>query len=261
MRTIALEYHDVVASNRWNDSGFPGTAAATYKLDVDLFARHVAGVEQAGVPVVNDLESIPLSESVGRPVLWTFDDGGVGYLQAADLLERRGWRGFVFVTTGSIGRPGFLSAADIRALHSRGHTIGSHSRTHPMKMSLLADGEISEEWRTSTASLEDVLGQRVRTGSVPGGYFSDRVASLASQHGITTLFTSEPVTRIRTIDGCTVVGRFTLRQTCQASYVVSLIAPMPGARAVQWLRWNAKKAAKSLAGGAYDRVREHVLGR
>ena len=32
MRVIALEYHDVVVDEQFDESGFPGRAAASYKI-------------------------------------------------------------------------------------------------------------------------------------------------------------------------------------------------------------------------------------
>ena len=72
------------------------------------------------------------------PSSWliTFDDGGVSALQTtADLLEKYGWRGVFFVTTDRIGTPTFLNADHVRELHRRGHVIGSHSCSHPERMS------------------------------------------------------------------------------------------------------------------------------
>jgi peptidoglycan/xylan/chitin deacetylase (PgdA/CDA1 family) len=259
MRVIALEYHDVVTPGAWDGSGFPGAAAASYKLGLDQFVAHLDAVGRSSAVIVNDARL--LDTAVGRPVLWTFDDGGSSYVEnVADTLEQRAWRGHVFMTTGQAGRPGFLSAADLRDLHQRGHVIGTHSRTHPAWMSSLSATAVGEEWRVSREELEDVLGEPVDIASVPGGFFSPMVAREAAAHGITTLFTSEPTTRSVTIDGCTIHGRYTLRRGDAASYVARLVSSNPAARAAQWCGWNAKKAVKRLAGPVYRRFRERVLG-
>ena len=262
MRAIALEYHDIVTSGNWEESGFPGNAAASYKLGADDFERHLEAVSSSGVVVINDVEGHAWTSRRGVGVLWTFDDGGSGYLaHAADRLERRGWRGLVFMTSGCIGKTGFLTGPQLRELRSRGHIIGTHSRTHPVRLATLTADEVSAEWRSSIADLEDVLGSRVLTGSVPGGSYSRRVAVLAAHQGIKTLFTSEPVTRTELVDQCTVVGRFTLRRGDPAAYVGRLVSGFPTARGLQWLHWNVKKAAKRVAGEAYGRLRDRVFGR
>lgn len=259
MHVIALEYHDVVAEGAWDTSGFPGGAAATYKVSLEDFASHLGAVQSAGRPVVATLAGAP--DVATAPILLTFDDGGAGFqAAAAERLERHGWRGSVFMTTGFIGQAGFLSAGDLRSLHARGHIIGTHSRTHPLRLATLAPASILEEWRASIADLEDILGVAVTTGSVPGGQYTRLVAELAATAGLTTLFTSEPETRVRRVDGCAVAGRFTLRRDDPASYVARLAARSSVARAGQWWRWNAKKVAKSLGGTRYLRMRDRWLG-
>ena len=261
MRIIALEYHDVVRPGAWEESGFPGASAATYKLPVDLFEAHMNTLRDSAGAVVSEVAT-GIENSEAPPVVLTFDDGGVGYVShAADVLEARGWRGIVFMTTSAIGRPGFLTASDLRDLHRRGHVIGSHSRNHPPRLSALPRAAIDEEWRTSLADLSDILGRAVRVASVPGGHHSSVVAESAAANGITTLFTSEPEVNVRTINGCRVVGRFTLRRDHTASYVGRLVGRAPFARGMQWCQWNAKKVAKLLGGQQYLRVRERIFGR
>lgn len=261
MRIIALEYHDVVRADAWSESGFPGSAAATYKVSVTDFAAHLDAVQQVGCPVLRILPENVDDDPDATPVMWTFDDGGAGFSShAADLLEQHGWRGHVFVTTGCIGKPGFLTANDLRSLHGRGHVIGTHSRNHPPRLSSMPKATISEEWRMSVSDLQDVLGSAVHVGSVPGGYYSRAVAELAAGHGLTTLFTSEPETRVSRVGGCLVVGRFTIRRGDPASYAARLVGKVPFARVAQWCQWNAKKVAKTVAGGAYRQVRERFLG-
>lgn len=260
MRIIALEYHDVVGDGSWDESGFGGPAAATYKLTVARFDEHLRALQRIGCRITTSIADARAGET--PPVVLTFDDGGSGYAaHAADLLERHGWRGCVFMTTGWIGRPGFLTASDLRSLHERGHVIGTHSRGHPVRMSALPKPAIHEEWRTSVADLEDTLSTPVRVGSVPGGYHSRAVAEAAAAAGLTTLFTSEPESTARWVNGCAVIGRYTIRQGDSGAYAARLVGRSPRARAVQWARWNAKKLAKAAGGTAYLRLRERLLGR
>ena len=262
MRLIALEYHDIVGGGAWDESGFQGTAAATYKLSVEAFRQHLDAVQRTGATVAHDVEAIRNHvDASSPPVLLTFDDGGSGFLNyAADELEARGWRGHVLMTTAHIGKPGFLTAADLRDLARRGHVIGSHSRTHPMPMSRLPSERIADEWKTSIGDLQEILGASVDVASVPGGFHSDLVAELAAANGIRALFTSEPVMRADTMAGCLILGRYTLRRSDGPDYVARLVGTRPFARASQWCTWNAKKVLKSVAGGYYKRVREGILG-
>ena len=262
MRVLALEYHDVVRDADWDESGFGGAAAASYKLSVADFDDHLEHLRRTGCEVSTRVPDVARSGGALPPVILTFDDGGSGYAaHAADRLERNGWRGCVFMTTGCIGKAGFLGAGELRSLAQRGHVIGTHSRNHPVRLSALPAPAILDEWRSSVADLEDTLGAAVRVGSVPGGYHSRVVAEAAAAAGLTSLFTSEPESAVRWINGCAVVGRFTLRQGDPGQLAARLVGRLPLARAAQWLQWNAKKAAKVVGGNAYLRVRERMLGR
>ena len=102
MSTFALIYHDVVEEDRREEAGFPGPLAARYKLTPEHFERHLHAIGQTG-------RSVGLAADAPDCAI-TFDDGGASALLAAEMLERHGWRGHFFITTGRIGTPGFLDA-------------------------------------------------------------------------------------------------------------------------------------------------------
>jgi peptidoglycan/xylan/chitin deacetylase (PgdA/CDA1 family) len=145
-------------------------------------------------------------------------------------------------------------------LHERGHVIGSHSCSHPLRMAACSEEQLRREWRDSVSLLRDVIGGEIHTASVPGGYFSRAVAQHAGAAGIRYLFTSEPVRRVEQVDGCLVIGRFTLRRWHGAPVARRLVARGSGARAGQWLRWNALKVMKRAGGGVYLKWRERLFG-
>lgn len=257
MRPITLEYHDVLASADFDASGFPGSAANSYKLASADFAAHLdvlRGRAGAGIDV-------RATHGVDVPVLITFDDGGSSALDvSAPLLEARRFVGHFFMTTGQLGNATFCSADALRELVARGHVVGSHSHTHPVRMAVLTDAELDLEWTTSYELLSDLLGAPATVASVPGGYFSSRVARSAARAGIRFLFTSEPVTSVSREGECLVLGRYTLRRSSPASEVASLVSRAGLARSRQWAVWNAKKALKAVAGETYLRVRASILG-
>lgn len=257
MRPITLEYHDVLSSGNFDASGFPGAAANSYKMTSADFASHLdvlRGRTGAGIDVRQ-------AQGHDAPVLITFDDGGSSALAvSAGLLEQRGFVGHFFMTTGQLNAPTFCSADALRELVKRGHVVGSHSHTHPVRMAVLTDAELDREWTTSYQLLSELLGAPATVASVPGGYFSARVARSAAKAGIRYLFTSEPVTSTSREGECLVLGRFTLRRTSPASEVASLVSRAGLARSRQWVVWNAKKAVKAVAGETYLRVRASILG-
>jgi peptidoglycan/xylan/chitin deacetylase (PgdA/CDA1 family) len=237
---VFLLFHDVYVGDP-RESGFASPAADRYKVTVDRFDRHLAAL--AGMPPGT------------RPFALTFDDGGVSYHTViADRLEKLGWRGHCFMPTDFIGQPCFLGREQIRELDRRGHHIGSHSSSHPARISSCSQDVVFEEWRRSIGTLQDILGHAVTTASVPGGYYSKRVAEAAAASGIHTLFTSEPVTRVAKVGQCDVVGRFTIRASCPPHRSEQLVGSAPWSRWSMLAGWTVKKSIKPILGPAYAPV-------
>lgn len=259
VRAISLMYHDVIPASGPAVTGFMDPGAMIYKFPEAEFRRHIDLLAEAGVSPCPDA---PAADS-GRPLFClTFDDGGISNRDvAAGVLEERGWRGHFFITTGRIGTPGFLDAAALRDLHARGHALGSHSVSHPRRMSALTPDQLRKEWTDSRRRLEDILGAPVLMASVPGGYCSRPVEDSALAAGYRVLFTSEPVQRVKRRGGGRILGRYSIQQGVSAEVAVKLARGDPAARGWQYLLWNSKKMAKAVGGTAWLRMREGVLRR
>lgn len=233
-------YHDVIPSGEENSSGFPGRDADLYKVTPELFEEHLRTIDKGSV-------------------LITFDDGGMSAMRVADGLEHHGLVGGFFVTTNYIGTRGFVDECDIRELHRRGHTVGSHSCSHPLRMGHCSWPQLLDEWTRSRETLEDILGEPVHVGSVPGGDFAPHVAEAAAMAGFTRLFTSEPTREERYAFGLTLIGRYTIQRWTTADTIAGLVsgAWLPCAR--QAIVWNAKKVSKRLGGEQYLKIRKLLL--
>ena len=243
MNEIVLLCQYAVSSDDFDSSRFSGGDAAIYKLPPKVFLRHLDAIVKAN-----------------SRALLTFDDVDVSaYSYIADELEERGWRGYFFIATNWIGKPGFLNASQIRDLRERGHIIGSHSCSNPTRMSRHTLGDIIHEWSLSSAVLTDILSERVLTASVPGGYYSEKVARAAAIAGLETLFTSEPTTHTDFVEGCLVKGRFMIQRNTSARTAAALArgAAVPQFRQLVW--WNSKKALKAIGGRAWVNFRNRVL--
>jgi peptidoglycan/xylan/chitin deacetylase (PgdA/CDA1 family) len=257
LRAITLEYHDVVIDGKFDASGFPGKAAASYKVEISNFKKQIDAISKAincrPVSVLN----FGGGGELEHPFFFSFDDGGSSaFTHIADILESFGWFGHFLIPVDYIGAPSFLDKEQIRALRNRGHVIGSHSCSHPTRMALLSWEEMLEEWRRSVQILGDILGEDVKVASVPGGHYSNSVAKAASLAGIKALFTSEPTTRGHYVDGCLVLGRFTVRRHTDPEFAASLASGKISSRFQQWLLWNLLKIAKSFGGELYLKVRK-----
>src|SRR6266853_137198 len=259
MKATSLMYHDVVEGDDPDSSGFPGGAAALYKLPRAAFERHLEALSAAGGrPQVAAAEGW----DCGQRLFLTFDDGGVSASSViAPLLDKYQWRGHFFMTTNCIGRQGFLTADQLRELARQGHVIGTHSSSHPTVMSALSRSELLAEWSTSRARLEDILGARVEVASVPGGYYSSAVGETAAEAGIRILFYSHPTVQAHRAAGCWVLGRYHLQRHMSAETAAGFAVSRWAPRFRQALLWNCKKAAKTVAGGAYLKLWRTLLER
>jgi peptidoglycan/xylan/chitin deacetylase (PgdA/CDA1 family) len=257
MTLVSLLFHDVYLQHP-GESGFSSAAADRYKLSLGEFDRQLSGLAELGLEPCRLTGSAPPASgaaSLTPALAVTVDDGGLSYYTViASRLEERGWRGHCFVSTDFIGRRGFLDASQLRELDNRGHVIGTHSASHPTRFSRMSPDEMRSEWSESRAILEEILGHDVHVGSVPGGYFSNVVAATAGDAGLKLLMTSEPVTWTRSVNRCTIAGRFTIRQGAPADLARSFALLSPWTRCTAWAGWNAKALVKPLLGSSYPRV-------
>jgi peptidoglycan/xylan/chitin deacetylase (PgdA/CDA1 family) len=243
MNTVALLYHDVVRDRNFASSGFPGADADIYKLTEDNFAAHL---DRLAALEVN--------------ALVTVDDGGVSAIETiAPLLEERKMSGYFFVATDWIDRPGFLSKSQIAELRKRGHLIGSHSCSHPARISHLSPERMQDEWQRSVDILSDILFEFVQMASVPGGFYSPDVARTASLAGVRTLFTSEPTRIVSRVDDCVVVGRYMIQQSTTPEAAAALARGDWFPTTAQAFTWNTKKVLKAVGGPAWLRFRKWSL--
>ena len=261
-RVITLLYHDVITGDDPDTSGFSGANPAEYKLSVDEFGLHLRAISRVlQGPVIRPGD---IGEQIFStpPTILSFDDGGVSaYEHIAPMLESYNWSGCFFITTDRIDTPAFISREQIRDLHHRGHVIGSHSCSHPKKMSECSREELLEEWQRSLAVLSEIVGEKVTVASVPGGFYSRQIAETAARSGVKTLFTSEPVQRIVFVDGCAVIGRFSVKRGMGPVVPVDFVQGKRIRRFRQYAYWNLKKGAKAISGPVYPWIRSMYLSR
>ncbi|TBR36173.1 MULTISPECIES: polysaccharide deacetylase family protein [Dyella] len=255
MNIASLMYHDVVTAGRPDDSGFPGPAAAHYKLDEQDFAAHLARLANSGQRFVR----VDASPWATGDACLTFDDGGASAVRIAGSLSEHGMAGHFLITTSRVDTPGFTSAAQLRAIDDAGHVVGSHSHTHPAEISRLSHAALDAEWCESVDRLRQVLGHDVRVASVPGGFYSRAVAQAAAAAGIRYLFTSEPTVATQRVDDCLILGRYTLWRGMSPAHALALARGTDALRQRQWLTWNLKKPLKRGLRPLYHFVRREWL--
>jgi peptidoglycan/xylan/chitin deacetylase (PgdA/CDA1 family) len=134
--------------------------------------RHLSAYRDLG-PLVSWDEALDVLAGrrllTGPTFCLSFDDGHPTWRDVvAPILADMSVPATFFLTTDLIGRPGNLSWADCRELADAGHTLGSHTVTHPR----LADcdpAELNRQVADSKAEIEDRVGLEVRDFAAPYG--------------------------------------------------------------------------------------------
>ncbi len=105
----------------------------------------------------------------------TFDDGHAEHVQAAAWLA--GMPSTFYVSSGRLGEPGGLTAADLDRIAAGGHEIGAHTRNHVHLPALAGDAALAEMCDDRDAL--SALGHVVSTLAYPFGDDSAAVRELA----------------------------------------------------------------------------------
>jgi len=116
-----------------------------------------------------------------KPVMLTFDDGYAdAYTVVLPLLQKYGFTGVFFVTVNLVGRDGYLTRDQVRALADAGMDVESHAMDHvSMKIRTLADQRY--QMCTARQFLSQWTGTDVRHFAYPSGdYNADSFSALQS---------------------------------------------------------------------------------
>jgi peptidoglycan/xylan/chitin deacetylase (PgdA/CDA1 family) len=181
-----LTYHDFGPSRR-----------DPFRVEPAELERQVAWLAEQGLAVsLGDVRAFLAGRRSLRDgaVLITIDDGDAGVASHAwPILARHGVPAVAFIIAGEMGRPGRMSATQVRELAAAGLEIGSHSLTHP-SMARIDRRQAEREAVESRFLLEDTIGRPVTAFAYPYGTladYDDAVASILAGAGYDCAFTSQ----------------------------------------------------------------------
>jgi peptidoglycan/xylan/chitin deacetylase (PgdA/CDA1 family) len=118
-----------------------------------------------------------------HPVCITFDDNQVSpYVHALPVLKHYGFTAAFFIQTVTIGKDGFMDAAQIKDLADSGFTIGGHTWDHRILPQQI-DSELQRQLDLSGADLGAILGHPPEYLSYPAGLYDQRVVEAVKAHG------------------------------------------------------------------------------
>jgi peptidoglycan/xylan/chitin deacetylase (PgdA/CDA1 family) len=143
------------------------------------FRKFIAGVQEA-------------ASAADVRITATFDDGNRSDIDiVAPLLADHDLRGIFFPCSGRIGRQGYLTADDIRALNAEGFEIGSHGIDHVPWKDLDA-AALTHELAQSKVALESVLGREIDSAALPFGAYDAATLRALRKSGYRTIYSSDP---------------------------------------------------------------------
>jgi len=123
-----------------------------------------------------------------KPIMLTFDDTKLDqYTNALPELKKYGFKGVFFIMTVSLGKPNYMSKAQVKELSDAGHVIGSHTYDHQNVKKYQA-----EDWITQiekpTKTLKEITGKDVNYFAYPFGVWNKEAIPELKKRGFTSAF-------------------------------------------------------------------------
>lgn len=117
-----------------------------------------------------------------KPVILTFDDGYIDfYYNAYNILRNYGLTATVFIPTGLVSQPSYLTWSQIKEMHSSGLIhFGTHTVHHYNLPSISSESALNE-LRESKKTLQDELGVPINFMAYPNGATSNSVIGLVQK--------------------------------------------------------------------------------
>jgi peptidoglycan/xylan/chitin deacetylase (PgdA/CDA1 family) len=137
-----------------------------------------------------------------RPVILTFDYGYTDFYTAAvPVLIGHDFKAVAYVVSGFMGRPGYMTAAQVQAADRAGIEIGSHTVNH-VDLTKQSPSNLRFQLVASRQALEQLLGHPVLSFCYPRGRFNADVVGAVQAAGY------EDATSTQFGQPRTVAGRF-----------------------------------------------------
>lgn len=123
-----------------------------------------------------------------KPIMITFDDTDLDqYTTGAGELKKYGFKGVYFIMTVSIGRPRYMSKAQIKELSDDGNVIASHTYDHK-NFAQFTDEDWSTQIDKPTKTLEQITGKKVEYFAFPYGVSKASTLHKLKEHGFKAAF-------------------------------------------------------------------------
>jgi len=250
---VFLMYHELESPGRslcQSEAGY-----VRYIVSTSDFRSQMDLLQKQGWRGVSVAEAV--RDFAPKSVAITFDDGcETDLLYAAPVLRQMKFGATFYITTGFLGKPGYLTPAQVRMLSGLGFDIGCHSMTHPY-LTDLNDADLLREVAGAKTQLEQILGTVVEHFSCPGGRHDHRVSEVARKAGYHTVSTSRIQKNYSASDPFALGRVAVMRSTSLARFE----GICQGRNLWRMnLEVQARAATRKLLGNSmYDRLRSSIL--
>jgi peptidoglycan/xylan/chitin deacetylase (PgdA/CDA1 family) len=153
-----------------------GKIGKPYIVPVAVFRDQMQALADSGYHTILPDQLVDYLESGKQlpqnPVMITFDDTRLDqYTAALPALDKHGFKAAFFIMTVSLGRPGYMSKDQVKALASQGHTIGSHTWDHK-NVKKYTDEDWSVQVEKPSSQLQLITGKPVKYFAYPFGLWN-----------------------------------------------------------------------------------------
>lgn len=150
-----------------------GPLARPYIVPVDAFKTQIKMLADSGYHTITPDEYydyLTLGTALpDKPVMISFDDTSEEQFSVgAAELDKFGFKGVFFIMTISIGRPGYMTADQLKALAEKGHVIASHTTDHH-NVKKYAGNDWDFQLTKPKSRLEAIIGKPVEYFAYPFG--------------------------------------------------------------------------------------------
>ncbi len=207
-----LVYHQIVP-DFFSIQSFP-IGDRPYYIKISDFCSHLnyLTINNFITSTIQDVGLFNKQCNNSNKIVITFDDGQISdYTVAFPAMIERKIKATFYVITDFVGKKGYLSWSQLSEMQKYGMEIGSHSCSHRCLLDLTKD-QTEEELIKSKRVLEDHLGCRVFSFSIPFGFGEQHIINLAFESGYRTVCTSDLKLNRYNIKYPAVYGRIGIRR-------------------------------------------------
>jgi peptidoglycan/xylan/chitin deacetylase (PgdA/CDA1 family) len=123
-----------------------------------------------------------------KPIMLTFDDTKLDqYTVAIPEMKKYGFKAVFYIMTVSLGKPNYMSKAQVKELSEAGHVIGSHTYDHQNVKKYQGDDWITQIEKP-TKTLKEITGKDVKYFAYPFGLWNKEAIPELKKRGFTSAF-------------------------------------------------------------------------